>query len=375
MSKGDFDFNISVISGSSTCNAIRIIKDSRVEPPYYLKTFNSLAFSLAGEPFRWWEHIRYDRQVKRFRIEEPPVFILGHWRSGTTFLHNLLCEDPTAGYITTYQTVFPELLLGGQWLFKRFMQKKLPEKRAFDNMAIAPDSPQEDEVAITNTHPYGFYNFMIYPKKTKEYYQKYVEFSGVSEQLRNYWKKKYLRIVKKALIYTKGKRFISKNPPHTGRIKVLLEMFPEARFIHIYRNPIHVFISTKKMFKASLPPLQLHNITDAQLEENILWVYERMMRAYLRDRNLIPKNQLVEVSYEEFAENPVDTIRHIYSTLCLPSFERALPSIEKHVKEQRNYRTNRHHISPQIVEKIYARWKFAMDEWDYTLPANIEMTN
>lgn len=45
---------------------------------------------------------------------KDPVFIIGHWRSGTTFIHNVLSKDPQFGYCSTYQTVFPHLMLCGR---------------------------------------------------------------------------------------------------------------------------------------------------------------------------------------------------------------------------------------------------------------------
>ncbi len=375
MSKGDFDFPISTISGSATGNVFKTLKGNRVEPPYYLKTLFSIGFSLMGQPMRWWEHLRYDREVENFKIEQPPIFILGHWRSGTTYLHNLLCEDPSAGFVSTYQTVFPELVLGGQWLFKRFMTKNLPEKRASDNMAIATDSPQEDEFAIANTHQYSFYNFWIFPTRTKEYYEKYVEFNGVNEEIRNFWKKKYFRLIKKALIYTKGKRFISKNPPHTGRIKLLLEMFPDAKFVYIHRNPYKVFISTKKLLNTSMPPLQLQTISPEDLEENIFWVYERIIKRYLSERALVPKGNLVEVRFEDLEENALETLESIYSQLSLPDFKKVKPGMERHILSQEGYKKNKYRMSSTLAEKISMRWKFTINEWNYSMPSNLELVN
>ena len=49
---------------------------------------------------------RYEKRLASQPLEHDPVFILGHWRSGTTFVHNVFSCDKHFGYNTTYQTVF-----------------------------------------------------------------------------------------------------------------------------------------------------------------------------------------------------------------------------------------------------------------------------
>ena len=34
------------------------------------------------------------------------------------------------------------------------------------------------------------------------------------------------------------KRIVLKSPAHTARVRVLLELFPKARFVHIIRDPV-----------------------------------------------------------------------------------------------------------------------------------------
>lgn len=99
-------------------------------------------------------------QEKRYRklladkpLEHDPVFILGHWRSGTTFMHNVFSCDKHFGYNTTYQTVFPHLMMWGQPFFKKNMSWLMPDKRPTDNMELAVDLPQEEEFALANMMP------------------------------------------------------------------------------------------------------------------------------------------------------------------------------------------------------------------------------
>ena len=61
---------------------------------------------------------KYKKLLANKPLENDPLFILGHWRSGTTFVHNIFAQDKHFGYTTTYQTVFPHYMMALQGLFK-----------------------------------------------------------------------------------------------------------------------------------------------------------------------------------------------------------------------------------------------------------------
>ena len=91
---------------------------------------------------------KYEKLLASQPLQNDPVFILGHWRSGTTFVHNIFAQDKHFGYTTTYQTVFPHLMMFGQPMFKKTMGWLMPDKRPTDNMELAPDLPQEEELSL-----------------------------------------------------------------------------------------------------------------------------------------------------------------------------------------------------------------------------------
>ena len=74
------------------------------------------------------------------------VFILGHWQ-WDYLMHNVFSCDKHFGYNTTYQTVFPHLMMGTAF-FKKNMSWLMPDKRPTDNMELAVDLPQEERVCI-----------------------------------------------------------------------------------------------------------------------------------------------------------------------------------------------------------------------------------
>jgi len=359
--------------GGSFPNVVRLITQYRVQPKYYIRTFIILLATFFTLPFRLYEKL-FNRKAHQHPIEKEPVFILGHWRSGTTYLHNLIAQDPQMGFLNTLQNAFPEKVLGSEAIFKWFMKTFMPSKRPGDNVQMSPDYPQEEEFALGNLdHVYSYYNFWFFPQDAEVLYEKYIRFEGVSKEVRDKWIDTYRKLIQKTLYYHGGSRLVSKNPPHTGRIRELLEMFPDGKFIHIYRNPVTVFLSTRKFFTGILKGTRLHDMTPEELEETIFRIYERMMNDFLEDVKLIPKDQFYEVKFEEFEKKPFYYLKEIYDTVGLPGFEEAASQFQTYIDSRKSYKKNKHQIKKELLDRILNRWGFAMKEWNYDIPEHIEV--
>lgn len=313
------------------------------------------------------ENRRYEKWLAEKPIENAPVFILGHWRSGTTFVHNVLSQDKQFGYNTTYQTVFPHMMLFGQPFFKKMAAMAIPKKRPTDNMELKADQPQEEEFALVNMTPYTFYNFWFFPHDTQEYSKKYLLFEEASNEEIEAFKKTFERLIKISLWNTHGQRFLSKNPPHTGRIKVLLEMFPDAKFIYLMRNPYTVFESTRNFFTNTIQPLKLQDISEEGIVENIIKVYTDLYFRYQEDKKLIPEGNLIEIKFEDFEQNSLEMTRKIYDALSLPGFEEARPQIEAYINGKKGYKKNKYNYDPETVHIVENNWDFALKDWGYKL--------
>lgn len=155
--------------GSPLKNWLKLIFSNGffVKLKYYPRLYLILIVSTLGIPFRMFEHWKFRKRIKFTDINNPPIFILGHWRSGTTHLHNLLTQDPQFGYITMLEASFPKSFLITNF-FKFFMKSFLPKKRPMDNMEMGLYFPQEEEMAISNLIPFSFYNALYFPEKLME---------------------------------------------------------------------------------------------------------------------------------------------------------------------------------------------------------------
>lgn len=308
---------------------------------------------------------RYKKRVKDVAVEHDPVFILGHWRSGTTFVHNVLALDKHFGYTTTYQTVFPHIMLFAQSFFKKTMSWLMPDKRPTDNMELNVDQPQEEEFALSNMMPYTYYNFWYFPKRMMEYCDKYLLFDKATEEEKEVFMEMFVKMMKISLWNTKGTQFLTKNPPHTSRVEEILKVFPNAKFIYLMRNPYTVFESTRSFFSNTIRPLKLQNISDEEMESNILEIYKKLYHKYEETKGLIPEGNLIEIKFEDFETDALNQTKKIYETLNLPGFEEAEADITAYLEKKKGYKKNAYQYEPRTVELVEKHWGFALDQWGY----------
>ena len=364
------------LSYGSFRNLIRIlISYGGVDRQYLFRTIFIVLICFGGIPFRMIERILFGKKIEKLQIEYPPIFIIGHWRSGTTYLHNLMTQDPNFGYVSTQQAWSPEafLLMSQPWI-KNLLGKIVPNQRPMDKVKISISSPAEEEWAIGNMY-YSPYHLIHFPRGAKEYFSKEY-FSNLDEikqkNILDTWKKIYLRTCKKATYAFNGKRLILKNPSNTGRIKKLLEMFPEAKFIHIYRNPYRVYASRKHSSKAFSLQMRLQNQSETQSEKNILEAYQKVMQLLFDNQALIPEENFYEIKYEDFVGNELAELEKIYQQFNLPEFDKAKTHFQEYLDSQANYKTNKYSLDDETIAKIYDAWKFTIDKWQYSPPQQVE---
>jgi hypothetical protein len=354
--------------GISTRHWIQLIKkNGGIDKNYLHKAFFITVTSLVTAPARILFKIKYDTKINNITIQNPPVFIIGHWRSGTTYLHELLSKDPQFCYISLWNTLLPDSFLILEPI-KDFLSRFLPSERPMDAIKVDMDGPYEDEAALAVLYPWSFFHCLHFPRNAEEQYLKSIHFQGLSSEEKNQWKTTYLKFIKTVTSTNQGKSFLSKNPPNTARITTLLELFPEAKFIHIYRNPYMVYLSTKKMRMRVLDKLALQNASEEEIEKQVIKNYIRLMKSFFEQKEQIQKDRFVEIKYEDLISDPIEQVKRIYATLKLPGLEKAMPEMLKYLEHQLAYKTNVYALDNKIVHHVDNNWKFTIDHWRYTPP-------
>jgi len=362
---------VSTLIGSTLPNFVHILSKNKVSPRYYINIFITLLIIIIATPFHFFEWFYYKIKLKKYVLNKPPIFIIGHWRSGTTLLHNVISLDKDLGFFTTYNSLFSNNLTS-KFLFKTLMKITMPKKRPADNVKLGIDLPQEDEFAFGNYFHISYYNFFYFPNNYKKFYNEAIRLN-LSKDVIKKWRNSYDILLKKALLNTNGSQMIIKNPCNTGRIKELLRLYPTAKFIHIYRNPVVVYLSTLKFFTELFPSVQLQKIDQKLIKEIIIYVYKTLHNDYFNQMNQIPKKQLYELKFEDFEKNPIYFLREIYNSLNIKGFDDSKHLFERYFKENKKYKKNTYSIERDTLKKIKKEWKFVFEKLKYSNPKNVKI--
>jgi hypothetical protein len=204
-----------------------------------------------------------------------------------------------------------------------------------------------------------------FPRQSELYFQKYALFEGISQKELNEWSFYHYQILKKATIFSGGAPLVLKNPAHSGRLSSILDIFPEAKFVHLIRNPYDVFLSMRQLYKVVLPRSQLQKIQWEQVEDNILKFYIKLMTKFLAERHLIPSQNLIEIKFEDLESNPLETIRAIYAHLQLPPFGETEKYVKRYLNTVANYRKNQYRLTTDVINRVNQNWDFAFKIWGY----------
>ena len=372
----DFDLtNNSVVTytplaGYTLPNLFRMLAQNRfhISPRYAARFAYSVALSTIMSPFYIRERVKYDRQTAETPIVKDPVFIIGHWRCGTTLMHNILTRDQQFGYFTTYQTLIPSIFISGEKLFKPIVVASLPKKRPMDDGDLGADLPQEDIYALGALSPYSYYHGWCFPQNMA-HYNNYIDFNNASPQTIEDWKKTYLFLLKKITMFHQGKQLILKNQDNTGKIPQLLEMFPDAKFIYMYRNPYDLYMSMLKFMRKVIPLYCVQTPPPLKdVEDHMVTLFTHMTKKYLQDKSLIPQENLAEIRYEDFITQPLKTVNTLYKKFNLDGYQDIEASFKSYLATQKTIHMDNYTFTDSIKKRIENHWGFALKEYQYTHP-------
>lgn len=342
--------------------------DFKVSPTYFHRAAWITGWTLPATIFGKIEDAMYGRQLAAMDVDPTPIFLLGHWRSGTTHLHNCIGRDPNHTYPTVYQAVFPTCFLSTERFLPDMASGLLGETRTYDNVKQGWEEAAEDEIALAKLHGLSPYISFMFPDNAARY-ERYVDFDEASEAERRKWKETFIYFLKKVMLSAGGKRAIIKSCTHSARIPMLLDMFPDAKFVHIHRNPFEVFASTLHMRShtdwENFFQLPEENYEGQRMEQTAI-TGTRIFERLIEDRKLIPEENFVEIAYEDFAGNELHHLDHIYTKFGLPDKETYLASIAEYLESLKGYKRNKLDIDEDLKQLVLDRWGFVFDEFGYS---------
>lgn len=345
-----------------------VLRDNRfsIDLPYWPRAAVLTVGSVLNSAYRRREDREFRSRLDGVAIP-PPLFILGHWRTGTTLLHELLILDERHGYPTTYECMAPHHFLLSEGFITRWLAFLAPKQRPMDNMAVGFDRPQEDEFALCmmgQPSPYLTIAFPNHPPQNQEA----LDLDGLPPRARRVWKEAFLRFLRH-LTYRDPRRLVLKSPTHTCRIPALLELFPDARFVHIVRDPYVVFPSTVNLWKSLYLAHGLQRPTFAGLEEHVFDTFTHLYARLEASKHLLAPNRFVEIRYEDLIADPIAQMQGLYDKLELGGFAAYLPRLKTYLDASAGYRTNRYpDLDPALRAEIERRWGDVIRRYGYDRP-------
>jgi len=309
------------------------------------------------------EKLVYGKKIAQTQLVAPPVFIIGHWRSGTTLLHEYMILDPEFTFADTYACFTPAHFLVSRYFLKPATSILMPKKRPIDNMAAGFDRPQEDEFALCALGLPSPYIHLLFANDSPKF-QPFLTLRNIDEKERQNWLDTFDFFLR-SLTVQNPRRILLKSPPHTARIRAILSRYPDAKFVHIHRNPFKLFPSTYNLWMRLAKDEGLQVPTGNGMEEYVLSTFEEMYEAFEADVPLLRDDQFCDIAYKELTSDPVQTVRKIYERLNLGDFDRVKGKIEQFADSQKEYKKNKFEIEPAIAEQIQQRWSGYLRKYQY----------
>lgn len=311
-----------------------------------------------------WASIFYRKEKKLFQekieahsLSNNPIIIVGHWRTGSTFLHQLLALDDNLVTSNVFQGSIPDSFLSSRKSYEPIMGRALKGTRPMDQVKLGMDEPLEDEYALFRLCSYSPLERLVFPKKKGYFLNQFAEFLPKGDKLRE-WKQAVILFYKK-LTLNNNKVILIKNPFHSFRIKTLNEIFPNARYIHIIRNPHKVVPSTIRMW----------DIVGTQNAMNTKWtkptisetskVLNDMLYTIDEDLKSLPNDKYYEVKFEDLEQDPKEHIKSIYKHLNVEFSEEFEKQIDLFLESVKEYKKNKYEMLKDDrlkINNILGQW-------------------
>lgn len=259
------------------------------------------------------DHLAHHPEIHEETIEAPLV-VTGLGRAGTTFLHELLAQDPDNRVPmlwemmdsvpppepATYETD-PRILASHRQI--SLMDEIVP---AFPSMQeVAGDLP--NECIFLLAHQFAADHFIgEYDIPT---YMGWTSFHDLAPAYAYHGK--ILRLLQSR---HRRKRWALKAPSHLHLLPTLFAAYPDARVVIPHRDPLRVLGSLTNLM-ASLRWMRSDHVDYASIVEAMSFGahYQMENLTKLRDEGTVPHEQILDVRYADLVADPIATVRTIYT--------------------------------------------------------------
>lgn len=307
-------------------------------------------------------------QILETQVSAGPLFIIGHYRSGTTLLHNLLACDEQFSWLSFRQALCIKHFLCPSFLNRVLLPQVMPRRRPHDHVSIGAQLPQEDEFAFSNYSRHSTYHGFLFPRAADFYFKKYLDPAGLPEVERQEWIDQANYIYRKISFRSRDKMILSKNPPHTSRIRFIKQIYPKAKFIYLLREPLEVYGSSLAFFSELLSRFSFQSYDLVDYADNIRNNYKLLLENVVRDAVDLGDQEFVAVHYSDLVNNPQAVLAGIYRSIGLSGYENARESFEDHLETMYQPKVKTYSKNAAYKDLIESEWRPIYDEQVANLP-------
>lgn len=331
---------------------------------YWLRTLSLLCVCPIRTPLHHLETWRVRDRVEAQQLAGPPVFIIGHWRSGTTHLQQLLSQDPQFGVVTLLQAAFPLDFL--TTVAGPMVAALIPPNRTVDAVPLSIDSPWEEEMAMACFGRLSFFHAFFFPRQGRRIYRESVHFDGVGSDQVEAWWRDYDYFLKKVQYAQPGRRLLLKNPANTARVAALRVRFPGAKFIHIHRHPDNVHASTFLLHRTLQAGWALQDDDVGRLRTTVLENHSDLMAACFTETRGMQQDELIEVALADLETEPLGTLERIYEQLELSGFDAASGCFRAYLEQLDGFKKNDLSLNARERETVRVALGHVFERWSYS---------
>ena len=233
-----------------------------------------------------------------------------------------------------------------------------------DGVDLSLASPQEDEFALCSSCLLSSCMAWVFPRRG-ERFNRYLSFRDIEPGELAQWKQAFVHFIKKVQ-WRSQRPLVLKSPQHTARIRLLLELFPDARFVHIHRDPFRVFQSTRRLLPIMFRWHGLQRPNRVDVDNWVLNQYYEMYEAFFEQKDLIPAGRFYEIGFEQLEGDPIGEVQKLYQALDLPNFSVVEPKLRQYVQSLADYRKNSFSEIPiELKQRIASKWRVFFEHWGY----------
>lgn len=276
--------------------------------------------------------------LRRTEVRRP-VFCVGHARSGTTYLHRLMASDERFSTVLLYEMLFPSLLekrllrllfRADEVLFGARLRRRIDEaeQRAFaetnDMHRTGFFSPEEDDFLLTCSIASGGWIALFPYMGEFDFYHLDRWSPAKRRKLMTFYKE----CVRRQLVLNGREIHLSKNPTFCGRIESLIEVFPDARFVVLLRNPYETIPSLLKLLQTGWA---LRGHDPRLIDDSLKRLADQSYHSYRHPLEVLarhPETPSCVVDYRALVADPGQTMRAVYAALDLELTPRQAAHVE-----------------------------------------------